>query len=391
MQLIYFHTYGGEMYNGVNKKIFAQSSQLYKLGIDFSLVLLGGVNTNYPDYKFIHYLSLKDTWFLKIKIFKKFFRQYLAKQYIKKIIQFSGSGTILYLRYPLPLFLFPHELHIPRNCKIIVECNSIEMNEDSKSRSYFSYYKELLLGKDYLKRCDGIVGVTDEITHYHVKVSGDLNKPHITIGNGFEVDSVPVRQPPLNCSPDFNIVCVADVSIWHGIDRLIQGIAHYKGPLKIQLHIVGNGAELQNLRKLSSNLALNDQIIFHGFVNHDNLDILFDQCHLAVGSLGIHRIGLSQVSILKAREYCARGIPYIIACSDPDFPEDFPYILRFPSDESPIDMDQVVTFASSICQDAGHPRLMRLYASENLDWSVKMKKLKVFLEDLVKEDYSNRY
>jgi hypothetical protein len=62
--------------------------------------------------------------------------------------------------------------------------------------------------------------------------------------------------------------------------------------------------------------------------------------------------------------------------------------LRLPPDESPIDMDQVITFTSSVCQDADHPRKMRLYANENLDWSVKMKKLKVFLEDLVKDDYS---
>jgi hypothetical protein len=47
--MIYFHTYGGEINNGVNKKIFAQATQLNASGIDFSLVLLGGINDNYPE------------------------------------------------------------------------------------------------------------------------------------------------------------------------------------------------------------------------------------------------------------------------------------------------------------------------------------------------------
>lgn len=35
--------------------------------------------------------------------------------------------------------------------------------------------------------------------------------------------------------------------------------------------------------------------------------------------------------------------------------------------------------------DPGHPQKMRSYAEEHLDWSVKMKKLKGFLEALVGE------
>ena len=69
-----------------------------------------------------------------------------------------------------------------------------------------------------------------------------------------------------------------------------------------------------------------------------------------------HRIGLSESPTLKVREYCARGIPWIIACKDPDFPDDFPYILRVPPDESPIDIDPVIDFAQKICSDPDHPK-----------------------------------
>jgi hypothetical protein len=39
----------------------------------------------------------------------------------------------------------------------------------------------------------------------------------------------------------------------------------------------------------------------------------------------------------------------------------------------------------TVYEDFDHPQKMRAYASKNLDWSVKMKKLKSFLETLVDE------
>lgn len=387
MRLIYFHTYGGEMSDGGNKKIFAQVDSLYKLGIDISLVLLGGLTTDYPDKKYIYLLPC-NTYFFTGNLFIGLLRQNRARHYIKNVITTSDASTLLYLRYPLPIFLIPHDLFSRRRCKIVFECNSIEMNEDKKSRSYFAYFRERIFGKGFRKQCDAIIGVTDEITRYQVKRSGDPNKSHLTVGNGFDVDSVPIRRPPPYSGSNLNMVCVATVSLWHGVDRLIQGIAHYKGQLNIHLHIVGTGPELRNLEKLIDNLEINNHVTVHGFVKGDNLDRIFDQCHIAVGSLGIHRIGLHQLSILKTREYCARGIPFIIGGSDPDFPDDFPYIVKVPSDESPIDMDQVRLFTARICKDPDHAQKMRHYASENLDWSVKMKKLKVFLENLGKRDVS---
>jgi hypothetical protein len=106
-----------------------------------------------------------------------------------------------------------------RKCKIIFEFNSIEIHEQRKRGSFLSYYKELLLGNGFRKRSDGIVGVTDEITQYQLKRSGNFNKRHITIGNGIDVNSVPVRELPADDGQNHNIICVADVTFWHGVDR----------------------------------------------------------------------------------------------------------------------------------------------------------------------------
>ncbi len=382
MKLIYFHTYGGDVNNGINKKIVAQASHLSTSGIYTSLVLLGGLNKKYPDTDFIHYITPPDNFFSRSPLFKRLYRQYLAQQYIKNVILSSDAQTTLYLRYPPPILLLPHDMPAERKCKLVYECNAIEIQEEKQSGSWFSYLREIIFGVGFRNQCDAIVGVTDEITRYEIQRSGNPHKPHMTLGNGFDVDSVPVRQLPPRSGTDLTILCVATVSFWHGIDRLIQGIADYKGPVKIRLHIAGTGPELSNLKKMVQDQGIVDQVIFHGFTTGHDLDVLYDQCHIAAGSLGMHRKGLTMTSELKSREYCARGIPFIIACGDSDFPADFPAILKLPSDESPIDMHQVILFASVISRDREHAQTMRRYAGENLDWSVKMKKLKVFLESL---------
>jgi len=247
---------------------------------------------------------------------------------------------------------------------------------------------EFFFGRIIKNQSDAFVGVTDEITNYELNHSKNLHKPHITIGNGINVGLYPLRKLDQK-GKILHLLFVANVSRWHGIDRIIRGIHEYKNRHFFYLHIVGDGKEIPNLKKLVDNLHLSKQVIFHGFKSGTELDSLFDTCHIAVGSLGLHRIGLSESSTLKIREYCARGIPWIIACKDPDFPDDFPYILRVPPDESPIDIESVVHFAQKVCSDPDHPKKMRKYAEENLDWSIKMKKLKGFLESLIEDPSSS--
>ena len=155
---------------------------------------------------------------------------------------------------------------------------------------------------------------------------------------------------------ELRLLFVANVNRWHGLDRLIRALATYAGPTIVTLNIAGDGAGLPHLKKLTNEFNLTDRIIFHGLKTGDDLDNLFNCCHIAVGSLGIHRKGLTQTSELKAREYCARGIPYIIACTDPDFSDDFPFIHRIPSDESPVYIEEIIDFAQKVCGNQGIPR-----------------------------------
>jgi glycosyltransferase involved in cell wall biosynthesis len=241
---------------------------------------------------------------------------------------------------------------------------------------------DLLFGNGLRKYSDAIVGVTEEITRYQLNRYGDPKKPNITIGNGFNVHSVPERFPPPFSGKELHLICVADFSIWHGIDRLLHGMKLYRGPVKIFTHIVGTGKDTPRLERLVTDLDLTHNVFFHGFQTGKDLDDLFHISHVAVGSLGIHRIGLSQISVLKIREYCSRGIPFIIACDDPDFPDVFPYALKLPPNDDAIDMTTVIQFATGIFHDTDYPQKMRDYALTHLDWSIKMQKLRDFLSKI---------
>ena len=54
------------------------------------------------------------------------------------------------------------------------------------------------------------------------------------------------------------LLAVAKFSPHHGVDRLIRGLAEYKGARPVLLTLVGVGAENPSLEKLVSELKLED-------------------------------------------------------------------------------------------------------------------------------------
>lgn len=203
----------------------------------------------------------------------------------------------------------------------------------------------------------------------------------IRISNGVDFDSIPLHEYHPSIDGAIHLIGVAEVHLWHGYDRLIAGLGEYyrKHPLpNIIFHIVGGVdpfdmyglGDYPGLQTLIDQYGLRDHVVFHGQLFGGELDAIFNQCCLAVGSLARHRTGISVIKTLKNREYASRGIPFIYSETDSDF-DNKHYVLKVPPDETPIDINAVLDF---ICKNQFQSQEIRKTV-ENLSWKIQMKKV----------------
>ena len=137
--------------------------------------------------------------------------------------------------------------------------------------------------------------------------------PVIKLENGIDLEQIEFTG--YNKSKEsITLIGVANISKWHGYERIIKGMYDYYNSMptkNVILNLIGNGQELENLKILVNKYNLKEKVIFQGVKSGKELSYLFKSAHVAVGSLGMYRIGINNGSTLKAKEYAARGIPYL--------------------------------------------------------------------------------
>lgn len=200
----------------------------------------------------------------------------------------------------------------------------------------------------------------------------------INISNGVDFDSIPLHVYNKD-DEDIHIVGVAEVHYWHGYDRLVAGLGEYyknnANARKVFFHIVGgiwpgNLVDSKNapgIQTLIDKYGIGDYVILHGQLFGEKLDEVFSRCVFAVGSLGRHRSGITEIKTLKNREYATRGIPFVYSETDSDF-DDKPYVLKAPADESPIDINRILGFLDDFNMQ---PEAIRR-SVEHLSWKIQM-------------------
>ncbi len=222
--------------------------------------------------------------------------------------------------------------------------------------------------KQFAKQLDLIITFSDYTTIF--------GTPTLQLSNGIDFNSILMKQQVNDTTHAIHFIGVAEIHYWHGFDRLLKGLAHYyaTNPLyKIYFHIVGEFAgqrEQNECIPIIKDNHLEPYVILHGQQHGDALDILFEQCDLGVGSLARHRSNITNIKTLKNREYAARGIPFIYSETDEDF-EDMPYILKIPANESPVNINEVITFYKKLNIS---PKEIR-DTIKSLSWDLQIKKI----------------
>ncbi|MBQ2971226.1 MAG: glycosyltransferase family 4 protein [Ruminococcus sp.] len=221
----------------------------------------------------------------------------------------------------------------------------------------------------------------NSMVDYYVLIGEDAGghykgKPAINIENGIDVSSVPVRKP--KCEETIHILALASMCYWHGYDRLIKSLAEYKGDQKIVIHMVGgnDGGCLNEWKELASKLGLKNTVVFHGQLTGKALEEMFDLCDIGVNSLAMYRKGFAVTMELKAREYIARGLPFVCAVEDPALVDPKEALwLKITNDESVPDMEQIVEFALEMKKNTTHVLSLRKLAENRLTWEMQYKKV----------------
>ena len=201
----------------------------------------------------------------------------------------------------------------------------------------------------------------------------------VKIGNGVDVRSTPQRSStPEWPAPVLRLVGVATVVSWQGYDRLIRAIHELRSdplrPFDVHFTIVGGGSALDDLAHMTERLGLQEHVTFAGTLSQEALYACYARSHLGVSALAIHRKGLVEASALKAREYCAVGIPFMASGHDPDFAGNVPFRIEVSSDERTDTLIAALRHFGRVRALVSDDDIRR-YAVEKLDFSHKLESM----------------
>lgn len=278
----------------------------------------------------------------------------------------------IYIRYPFsqPIFFWFLFKAKKYHLKVFLEFATFPYDQEFKDRSLLKksvlwidkFFRMLL--KNFV---DQVFTYTEHKTIYGIEA--------IKIENG--IDSLSIRKKHPNSNPNqLNLIGVANLKTWDGYDRIIAGISEYyrlKKPQEIDIHfsIIGVGPAKISLEKLVISLNLKEIVVFKGQLEGNELDTELDNAHIGIGCLALHRIGLTDGSTIKLREYCAAGLPFIFAYNDKDFGNDFKYAMKISADDHPVNIFHLIEFYQTI-KDHDYTAYMNEYAKSKLSWEIKL-------------------
>lgn len=347
--------------SGVSKKILSQVKSLEKNGIEMELCC-----TEKNKGIFYRKIYFKNIVLEKVK--KRFELQIHYSKLSEYIIQ--NNYDFIYMRYLREAnpFFYKFLKKLKKNkIKIILEIPTYPYDKEAQEMDFFRRIRERIekiYRQKIYKYVDKIVTYSQDKEIYKISC--------INIENGIDLDKEILIKK--NIKSTINFICVSTCHFWHGIDRFLYSLLQYKkngGKEKIEFHIVGEGIETSKLKKIvENNIELQDMIIFHGFKSGEELNKIYNNSDVAIGSLGVHRLKLESVQPLKNREYCAKGLPFVIGFNDPSF-EDKEYVYKVSYDDELIDIEKLIRWYKNLNISAEKIRK----DAEEFTWDIQMKKV----------------
>ncbi len=290
---------------GIDNKMLSYKNAAIKL--NHNAVILKIYSSKILSEFYYYYKIFKsrnDTYFIRYNNSKNIFLFLL-------VIILKLKNKIVILDVPTPITNYLKELDLNQEFsfkKILIKLNT-----------YF-------LGPLPFLISDLVIHYAEESTYFNPQ---KVNS--ILIGNGIDANefaSLINKKNKSNLLNYFNfdnqnflnIVSIGSIAPWHGWDKLINLITiinerRYK---PIRYYIIGDGVELENLKKLVAQHKLERSVFFLGKMKREEYVPFVSCCDLGIGSLAWERVGVKIASPLKSREYVCCGIPVVFNAFDID-------------------------------------------------------------------------
>lgn len=341
---------------GVYKKIQSQVQAFNNLGIEMRYIGVNSYNIEYLDEK-INF----DAKHLKGHEFYK----WLIKN--KKLI--LNSYDFVYLRYSFSnpyMFKFA-KIAKENNLKVFIEIPTYPYKDEIKNTPKNIIYKKIddLLWKFNNKYIDRLVLTTDIDELFGIKA--------INIFNG--INSKDIYEVERKKGKDIvNLIGVANISAWHGYDRVIKGLGdYYKNSVKqeVNFYLVGEGAEKENLIEISKANLVEKYVHFLGAKFGTELDKIYNNMDIGVSSLALFRAGGGHDPI-KSKEYVAKGIPVVIGYKDRALSSELPFVIQIAEDNSNVIINDILKKYNELQLSSIE---ISQFARENLTWESQIVKI----------------
>jgi glycosyltransferase involved in cell wall biosynthesis len=391
---VYFAVVSAD-FGGVEQKIIAQFDALHALGAEIHLFLVSSFN---PGETFAFEIEKRPGVNILINSPEKIRNARVRRKekfdlMSSALLNYDPKHTIVYLRYPLADLLFLQFLNKNIAYKFVTEHQEVEnkLRLGILTKNFAQDIFDFAFGKAVRKKIAGFVGVSSQYLDNQISYLNRniRNKKYFLLnGNGIDTSIFSVRKNSYFDGQTLKLLFVGGGFKYQGLHRLLISMEDYyktNPRVRVIVHFAGISQEKTYLVKFLKHPKVRESVVFHGFLSPDEIDHIANECHIAVNSLSVHLIGQKVTSTLKSREYFARGIPFVTSSFDDDFDDRNPYIVKVSGDDNPFDIRELINFAYKLNTDPAHPQKMRQYAIAHLDWSVKMKKLLTFWNEIIED------
>ena len=355
---------------GVERKLIEEAKAMVKNNID--VYILNREKNGFENN--INYINIDEFFNKKGKLFELYIRMF-KYNLIEKVINLSKYDFFI-IRYTFVDFSAFKFAKKYKN-RIITEHHTKELDEIKVQNikepfKTFQYLLEKYFAKYFFKNVYGIIGISSDVVESVQKRVG-INLNRYVLSNGITINSFNTLKER-KIEKTINIIFVASIfQKWHGLDRLIKSLQIYNGGYDIILHIIGNVKdEDMNLIKTFTNKKC--KINYYGKLSKTELEKIYYNTHIAIDSLAMFRIGMSESSTLKSKEYIKYGLPFLYSAPDPDMKKIQKYLFNCKNNEDLIDFESIVEkYVKNNQQEM--IRDFKNVLQNTLSWDVKIEKL----------------